>query len=262
MQFRIAVLVILALAGLVWLVATPPFPQDTVYHNFADQRPMLGIPHALNVLSNAPFVLFGLLGIAYLVRPSVWNDATLFSAAWQRWAFLVLFAFVTATGVGSAYYHSQPDNSTLYWDRLPLTVVFMTFFTLVLTDRVDQRLGAWLRLPLVFAGVFGVTYWHWTEARGAGDVRLYGLIQFVPLAMLPVILLLFPAGRYRTADLFAVLLWYGLAKLLELLDQVIYTANGVVSGHTLKHLVSSLGTLWVVVLLMRGTERVPVERGV
>jgi hypothetical protein len=250
-QFRLALLGVLGLIAVFFLILVPSFPQDTTYHNFADQRPVLGVPHSLNVLSNIPFVIFGLFGIIYLVRPVVWNDATRFAAPWERWAFLVLFACITLTGVGSAYYHIQPNNATLYWDRLPLTVVFMTFFALVLADRVSPRLGAWSWLLLVAAGALGVTHWEWTEMQGAGDVRLYGLVQFLPMAMLVLIVFAFPARRYRTAVLAAILAWYVAAKLLELLDKVIYTANGVVSGHTLKHLVASLGALWLVLLLRR-----------
>jgi hypothetical protein len=252
--FRVALLAVLALASLIWLAAVPPFPQDTTYHSFADQRTMLGIPHALNVLSNAPFIVFGLLGIVFLLRPSV-DKPALLAAGWRRWALLTLFVFVTLTGVGSSYYHAHPDNATLFWDRLPLTVVFMTFFALVLADRVRPRLGPWLWLPLVAAGVLSVAYWHWTETLGRGDIRPYVLVQFVPLLMLPVILLTFPARQFRTADLLAILAWYALAKLLELLDGVVYATNGFVSGHTLKHLVASLGALWMVMVLVRATSR-------
>src|SRR5262249_47111342 len=79
----------------------------------------------------------------------------------------------------------------------------------------------------------------------------YALVQFFPMLIIPIVLLTFPARLYRTADLFAILGWYVLAKLLELGDKVIYSANGVVSGHTLKHLVASLGALWLVWMLTR-----------
>jgi hypothetical protein len=259
-RVRLALIGVLGLAALVSLAVVPPYPQDPAYHNFADQRPLLGIPHCLNVLSNAPFVLFGLMGVAWLLRPRIWQSPTLFAAAWERWALLTLFAFVAATGVGSAYYHAQPANTTLYWDRLPLTVVFMTFFALILADRVSPRLGPWLWLPLVALGVLGVTHWHWTEQQGAGDVRLYALVQFVPLAVIPILLLAFPARWYRTADLFAVLGWYVLAKLLELTDGLIYSAGGLVSGHTLKHLAASLGALWILLMLRRRNGKPDADR--
>src|SRR5438105_1623732 len=100
-RFRLALLGVLGLAALVALAVVPPFPQDPQYHDFADQRPLLGVPHALNVLSNLPFVVFGVFGMAWLLRPSVWLSQMLFPAAWQRWAFLVLFVGVTVTGFGS-----------------------------------------------------------------------------------------------------------------------------------------------------------------
>jgi hypothetical protein len=250
-RIRVALIGVLGLSCLIAVAAVQPIPQDPAYHNFADQRPLFGVPHCLNVVSNAPFVLFGLLGLGWLLRPSVFRSPNLFAAPWERWAFLVLLTFVVITGFGSAYYHSQPNNGTLYWDRLPLTVVFMTFFAMVLGERINSRLGPWLWLPLVATGVFAVTYWQWTELQGAGDLRLYALVQFFPLLVIPILLLAFPARYYRTADLVAILAWYGLAKVLELADGVIYSANGVVSGHTLKHLAASMGALWVVLMLHR-----------
>ncbi len=95
--------------------------------------------------------------------------------------------------------------------------------------------------------------------RGVGDVCLYALVQFFPLLALPILLLLFPARYTGTGVLWGILAWYGLAKLLELLDAVIYASNGVVSGHTLKHLVASLGTLWILLILK---QRRPLSRGV
>ena len=40
-------------AAAAWLV--PPIPQNPAYHRLADSRAWLGIPNALNVLSNAGF---------------------------------------------------------------------------------------------------------------------------------------------------------------------------------------------------------------
>jgi hypothetical protein len=238
-------------AGAVALFFIPRFAQELTYHDFADQRTLWDVPHALNVLSNLPFVVFGLWGVAYLVmKPKAVDGPPVFSR-WEWWTFLVIFLFVALTGFGSMYYHAQPNNDTLYWDRLPLTVVFMAFFCLVLADRVSPAAGPWLFVPLVFLGVFSVTYWHWTELAGVGDVRLYAFVQFFPLLVIPLVLLLFPGRHYRTVDMFAILGWYVLAKLLELLDKPIYSATGLVSGHTLKHFAASLGALWVWVMLRR-----------
>jgi hypothetical protein len=248
---RAALIGVLALAALASLAVIPPMPQDPAYHSFADQRVLIGVPHCLNVVSNAPFIIFGLFGMGWLLRPSIFRSPSLFAAAWERWAFLTLFAFVAITGFGSSYYHLQPNNGTLFWDRLPLTVVLMTFFALIVAERVSPQLGPWLWPPLLAAGIFGVTYWHWTELHGAGDIRVYALVQYFPLLVIPILLLAFPARYYRTADLFAILGWYALAKVLEMADGFVYAGNGVVSGHTLKHLAASLGALWIVFLLRR-----------
>jgi hypothetical protein len=250
-RFRLAAIGVLALFAFGALLVVPAFPQDPAYHDFADQRTLLDIPHALNVLSNAPFVVFGVVGLAWLLSPAGRSSQAHFLGAWEWWAYLILFAFVTLTGFGSAYYHWNPCNATLYWDRLPLTVVFMTFFVLVFAERVGPHAGPWLLGPCIAFGVFGVTYWHWTEMRGVGDLRFYVLVQFFPLLALPMILLLFPARYTGTAGLWGILAWYGFAKLLELLDREIFAATGVVSGHTLKHLAASLGALWVLMMLQQ-----------
>src|ERR1700722_4620206 len=92
-RIRMAIIGVFALLGVLFLVLAPPIPQDPDYHHFADQRTLLGIPHAWNVLSNVPFLVVGLMGLGYLLRPTVWRSSVLFSALWQRWAYLTLFAF-------------------------------------------------------------------------------------------------------------------------------------------------------------------------
>jgi hypothetical protein len=249
LRFRvgIALLACVGVGAVAALLFVSPFPQDPAYHDFADQRTLLNVPHALNVLSNLPFVIFGAWGVVWLLGPA----GRCSGEKWQWWAFLIVFTCVALTGFGSAYYHANPNNATLYWDRLPLTVVFMAFFCLVFADRVAPAAGAWLLVPFIAFGVFGVTWWHWTETQGAGDVRVYALVQFVPLAALPIILLAFPSRHMSTGDVWGVLAWYALAKVLELLDAVIWNANGVVSGHTLKHLTASLGALWLLLIVRR-----------
>lgn len=242
---RRILLLCLTVTAAVALFFVPRFAQDTTYHDFADQRTLWTVPHALNVLSNLPFVVFGLWGLVDVAFTPRRNGA------WEKPVFLVLFLFVTLTGYGSAYYHARPNNDTLYWDRLPLTVVFMCFFGLLLADRVLPVAGPWLFVPLVLAGVGSVTYWHLTEQAGVGDVRFYAFVQFFPILLIPLILVLFPARRYRTQDFVAVLAWYLLAKLLEFLDREVYGATVFISGHTLKHLAAAVGALWVWVLWRR-----------
>src|SRR5207244_5710685 len=108
-----------AIIALVTLaVLLPAVAQDAKYHLFADQRTWLGVPRAADVLSNLAFVAVGLLGAITLLSP---RRLPLRSAtATSLWC--VAAGFVL-TGVGSAWYHSQPNDATLLWDRLPMTLV-------------------------------------------------------------------------------------------------------------------------------------------
>ena len=100
----------LMLASIAELPLLPPIPQDQEYHHFADTRFVLGIPNFWNVVSNFPFLVVGAVGLA---RCRV--DATT----------TAMFIGIFLTGLGSSYYHWEPNDQTLFWDRLPMTVAFM-----------------------------------------------------------------------------------------------------------------------------------------
>jgi hypothetical protein len=241
-EARVLGFLALAVVALGLTFCLPPIPQDWSYHAFADGRTMLGVPNFLNVVSNLPFVVVGVLGLGLFLRH---GRPTLARA--ERWPLLVLFGGVLLTGFGSAYYHVAPDNDRLVWDRLPMTVAFMGLFASMIGERIGVRAGAWLLWPLVWLGVASVLTWHLGERRGAGDLRLYGFVQFYPLLTIPLLLYLFPA-RYTCGGYVLVALgWYLLAKGLEthFVDHGIYAAGQLVSGHTLKHLAAALGAYWL-----------------
>lgn len=234
----------LGLVPVLLLLVVPAFPQPLWYHDFADQRCLLCVPHMMNVVSNVPFVVVGLWGLAYVARCA----RERFQGRADRGFYAVFFVAVALTGVGSAYYHSLPNNDRLLWDRLPLAVAFMALFALILAERVHQRAGV-LFVPLVLLGGGSVVYWHLTESWGQGDLRPYLLVQLYPLVTLPIILWLFPARFTGTQDLYAALACYVVAKGLEILDRPTYAQGQLVSGHTLKHLVAALGPYFVLHML-------------
>jgi hypothetical protein len=59
MTSRSFVLIALALCAITAVFFLPPISQDPGYHNFADNRTLLGIPNFWNVLSNLPFLILG-----------------------------------------------------------------------------------------------------------------------------------------------------------------------------------------------------------
>ena len=222
---------LLATTAVAAALILPAIPQDPGYHNFADTRIFLSIPNTLDVLSNIPLIALGVSGIVLCRRKDGPNPIT--ESGHLK---ILLFATVILTGFGSFLYHWQPDNASLLWDRLPLSVMFPVVYLIVLADRISPRTASRL-VPLVLAaGPLSVLYWYWSELQGSGDLRFYGIVQLLPLLLLPATIILGPKGNIRNAVLWKAFAWYALAKLAESLDIQIYQWTGLVSGHTLKHL--------------------------
>jgi hypothetical protein len=57
--------VLLTLAALLAVAALPPIPQPEQYHYFADQRALLGVPHALNVISSLGLLIVGAVALTH-----------------------------------------------------------------------------------------------------------------------------------------------------------------------------------------------------
>src|SRR5262249_11318049 len=154
------------------------------------------------------------------------------------------------TSLGSAWYHLAPSNASLVWDRLPMSVGFMALLAGVIAERIDVRLGLWLLAPLVLLGLVGVLTWGASERAGAGDLRLYAFVQCFPLVAIPLVLALTPRTYGDSWVYFVVMGVYVLAKLAEVGDRAIFVAlGGVVSGHTLKHLIAALAVAFLVWML-------------
>lgn len=222
---------LVAASALAALALHAPIPQPAEYHAFADARMLFGIPNFANVTSNLAFVLVGALGLREVLarRPAGIVPGL-------EPAYVMFFAGTALVALGSGWYHLAPDDATLVWDRLPMAIGFMSFVAVVIGERFDV---AWGRraLPLLVAiGLSAVLYW-----RASGDLRLYLAVQFVPMLLVPAILLAFPARLAPDRHFWLALAAYALAKVCESHDAAIYSALHGISGHTLKHLVAALG---------------------
>ena len=224
----------------------PPIPQDPAYHDFADQRTLFGIPHFWNVASNLPFVIVGLVGMLKIRRGRLQGGLPDLRAN-----YFLFFLGLVLVGFGSGYYHLAPSNRTLIWDRLPMAVSFMAFFSAMLGERWSERLGRRALAPLVLLGVFSVLYWYGTECAGRGDLRAYLLVQFLPMLLLPVLLLGFPSALAGSGYLWMVLAGYTAAKVLEWQDAAGLHALGQLSGHSLKHVSAAVAGYVFLLALQR-----------
>ena len=223
----------LLLFALVFLLG--PIPQDPAYHDFADTRSLLSIPNFWNVASNLPFLIVGAMGIALLAV----HGRAVAGSLLPAW--LVFFAGVGLTAIGSAYYHWSPDNASLAWDRLAMTIAFTGLCAIVIGEYIDVRVARRLLLPLLAIGAGSVGYWLHAESLGTGDLRLYAAVQFLPMIVLPSLMMLY-RGRSDLAPYVAwVIACYLLAKIAEQYDTALLAVSGM-SGHSIKHLVAAVGT--------------------
>jgi predicted membrane channel-forming protein YqfA (hemolysin III family) len=222
---------LLGLFAVLWLLL-PHIAQPESYHHFADQRAALGIPHAADVLSNLPMGLSGLLGLYQLRRglPEL-SGLTQTSLA-------LFFAGLVLTCFGSVFYHWNPSDSSLVWDRLPMVITFAGVLGALATQRISQRMGKTLLALGLLLGIGSIWLWRWS-----GDLALYAIVQFGGFAGVLLTLLLTRTVQ-DPLPWWQLILWYGLAKLFEAWDmQIWHLTDGVLAGHTLKHLAAGAAGL-------------------
>ena len=243
----------------IWLVAgvtllaiaaallIPAMPQPLAYHDFVDDREAFGVPNFLNVVSNAGFLLVGIVGLLAAL-----GRHTCFQSGVERWPYVIFFLGVLLTAAGSSYYHLYPNNETLFWDRLPMTIAFMALVCSQIVDRINVRAGLVLLLPMLLLGAASVLYWRATERAGAGNVIPYAVLQGYSMFILLLMTAFVPSRYTRGYDLYWVFGWYALSKALETYDSEVFGLLGqVVSGHTLKHFAAALAGAVICLMLMR-----------
>jgi hypothetical protein len=234
--WRHGLLLFIVIGSLALMLSMQPFGQNPDYHNFADRRTFFAIPNFFDVMSNIPFLLVGVAGMSFCFG----NRLMSFRPAW-----LTFFAGVAIVSAGSAYYHWNPTNDTLVWDRLPMTIAFMGLLVAILAEYVSARLGRVLLVPALLMGFYSVFYWHWFD-----DLRFYVWIQFIPLLIVPVLMALFQPRYSCQWWLPVALACYMLAKLSEVYDREVFVfTQHLFSGHSFKHLLAALGCFSVLVMI-------------
>ena len=208
-------------------------------HPFVDARIFWGVPNAMDVLSNLPLGLAGLMGLLML-RGKQMSPPT-------RHAMAVFFGGLICACLGSSGYHWAPNASGLMLDRLGMAVTFAGALGLALAERVGPT-AAKLALPVMLASAALSAALAYT----LGNVLPWGVVQFGGMALIA-----WAAWQPRLDDAlgvsFTVLIGlYAVAKLCELNDAALFHLSGEwISGHTLKHLVAALAAWPVIATLLR-----------
>lgn len=235
---------LIVLAGIVLMVALGlygPIPQDPDYHQFSGTAAYFSIPNTVNVVSNLPFLVVGLFCFLALLRGE--RDYLIDQS--NRLAYLTLYLGTALVGLGSAYYHLSPDNTTLVWDRLPMTIAFMALYSIIISEFISATAGEKLLWPLLMLGVISVLYWTYTESTGAGDLRIYAWVQFFPVLTIPIILLMFESSCSGSPGYWVLITCYALAKVFEHYDSEIHAQLVIVSGHSIKHVLPAIGLAYL-----------------
>jgi len=228
----------------------------------SDMRTLMGLPNAVDVLSNLPFLVVGLLGLYRLHRlehghdhghpPGLVHDELPGSALDSAWLF---FAGLVLVAAGSSFYHLQPDDVLrLAGDRAAMAVAFAGVVGLAVSDRVSQRAGWPAACIALTAGLLAVAVFH-----ESGNVTPWAVVQFGGMALVLWMATLRPV-RSGTRPLNLKLGWiiaaYAIAKVLELADGTVFEfTRHVVSGHSLKHVAAALAALPVLYAVQQLTQR-------
>jgi len=236
-DYRLKIIVAIVVITIIAVFRMEPIAQDPGYHNFADQRGVINIPNFFDVISNLSFVIVGVMGIRLIRSGRATGGLPELQAV-----YLTFFTGVFLTGLGSAYYHFHPDNQTLLWDRLPMTIAFMALFSAIIGENISSRIALKIFIPLLALGIVSAGYWHVSELNGRGDLRAYALVQFLPILLIPLILLLFDSKLNGKKYIWGIIGAYAVSKLMEFFDAPIYNALNVISGHSLKHLIAAFAT--------------------
>lgn len=237
--------IILAIA----LLLMPPLPQDPAYHNFRDDRIFINIRYFLNVITNGLFLLVGCFGLwwNYSRRQKMFFHIRTETERHLYGAFffaLILLAFA------SGFYHWDPSNNTLLWDRLAIILAEMTLFAAIIAERIQIKAGLWCWPFLVLLGCLSVLYWHHTEMMSAGDLRAYLFMQFYPLLSIVLILILFDAHYSGWPYLVYAIVIYLLARVPEYYDSTVFNLTyNMISGHSVKHIMSGIACLFIIIYL-------------
>eukprot|EP00257_Ricinus_communis_P009963 XP_002529266.2 uncharacterized protein LOC8285161 [Ricinus communis] len=243
------------LCFIVLMIVTPSIPQSEEYHDFADQREFFGIPNTLNVVSNFPFLVIGVVGLVLCFYGNYFK----LSLQGELWGWTCFFIGVAAVAFGSGYYHLKPNDARLVWDRLPMTVAFTSIIAIFIIERIDERKGTISIIPLILAGIVSIAYWRFFD-----DLRPYALVQFVPCIAIPLMAILLPPMYTHSSFWLWAAGFYLLAKVEEATDKPIYRwTHHLVSGHTLKHLCAAMVPVFLTLMLAKRsieTERISLYR--
>jgi len=234
-KLAILAMVFLLLSLCVLTLMEPNQPSD--FHDFAAVDSFLGVDNGLDVFSNIPFALVGLIGCRSLLRRDSLEGSVEPYEARLWW---VVFVSIGFASVLSSWYHLSPNDVRIVFDRLPIITLMSAVFTIFLSQTMGEK---WMRIffPLLVISWFSVLLINFS-----GEWRPYLIMQFLPLVMIPSLVILFDHGRGGVREFCTAAMLFLIGKVAHEFDHEIYTLSGVISGHSVWHLLAAAGTYQLV----------------
>ena len=149
-------------------IAYGPIPQPQDYHDFADDREFMSIPNAFDVMSNLVIIFPGIIGLAFVHERRGNTDVT----ADEESIHITLFSGMILTFAGSVWFHLEPNDSTMFWDRLGMSIVIGSCIALIINDLMDRNLAAKIHVPILIASMISVIWWPVFD-----DLRVYFIVK-------------------------------------------------------------------------------------
>ncbi|OMO66943.1 hypothetical protein CCACVL1_20907, partial [Corchorus capsularis] len=142
------------------------------------------VPNTLNVITNFPFLIVGILGfVLSLGGGSFFN----ISLRGEVWGWVLYYGGIASVAFGSAYYHLKPDDNRVMWDTLPMMIAYSSLCSSFVLERLGERIGLSCLFSLLVLAVLSTCY-----ARTFNDLRLCMTFQLIPCIAIPIMTFLFP----------------------------------------------------------------------
>ncbi|WJX35361.1 hypothetical protein P8452_23364 [Trifolium repens] len=224
------------------ILFTPSIPRSPDQHQFADVRNLLGVPNTLNVMTNFPFLVVGVLGFVFALDGSFFN----ISSQGEVWGWVLFYGGMIGVAFGSTYYHLKPDNHRVIWDTLPMMVAFSSLLSCLIFERFGQRSGLSSMFALLVSAILCVLH-----ERIYNDIRFCMMFQLILPLAIPAIAFMYRSKYTHSGYWFLSTGIYLLAKIEGAGDKKIYRVNHYfITGHSLEHLCLALIPFFLSIMLI------------
>jgi hypothetical protein len=250
-KFGLFLFFVIAFSG-IFLIAK--ISQNLEWVEFADRRSFIGVPNFGDVVSNIFIVWIAISGLRFVWESQQKSNA--FEFAWERISPAVFFFGVLAKGLGSMWFHIEPNVAGIIWDQLPMTFVFLGIFGILIGDRIRSNTINELCGPLLFLTATSAGWWVWVKVNGDGlsDLGPYLFVQFFPSFTMSMVLIFFP-GRYtHERDYWMVLVFYACSGFFGAYDWQTFDILKILSGQSIEHVLLA-GGAWQLLSMFQKRKR-------